>query len=277
MFKKRPMPSGPNAREFHTTIVTAHGDDPAKVATLAQLLSPLANVSRTVIEGDEHAFFDIAMSIAPSDIPPTGLAAAQRTKARRTRMRAFQQAVMQALQDLLHDNVQPEVNCSKGNLIRIASDIADSSDIVVLLGHPKLSAILGLRGPVLGKLLIKSKIATMFCPDTTACRRIIIPNTNIDVGLHAEQTLKHLAESFGVPICRLTIGTSDGTKQQPPTSSEQELYELLESHGSDDDLAIAKSLGIWLVVPRGVILGFCRFRTLRSMLRNWKGNCLVLP
>jgi hypothetical protein len=198
----------------------------------------------------------------------------------RTRWAEIQQTcneMIGILDERLPRNGRLEARYVGGPLNQMVPTLASMCEIVAIPHILKLAMKFRIRRPVLDSLLMSSNVPTLFCVDTSTCRRIVAVQVNASIGFMAGQILSCLAEGFGVPVYRWLMCKSDRKKLQPAETGKPELLGIPDDYELDDESVLAEQSGTWLVIPRRVVLCPFRFRWVGSKLRNWRGNCLVLP
>jgi len=141
----------------------------------------------------------------------------------------------------------------------------------------KLTMKSRIRRPVLDSLLVKSNVPTLFCVDAATCSKIVMVEIDAGIGFIARRMLSRLADVLGVPVNRWLIRKSNSEKPVSPGAGGPGSFGPDHDHESEDESILADQSGTWLVIPARVALCTFRLHCVRSILRDWQGNCLVLP
>jgi hypothetical protein len=269
------MSSDLGVRRIRVAIAVAPADDPTQAAEVAIALAGPPAFDLRIVGCRIPSVFDL-----PPSAPMTGMPMSVIEQYTRTRWAEIEQAcneIIGILNERLPRNARLEACYVDGPLNRMVRTLASMWDIVTIPHILKLAMKARIRRPVLDSLLVKSNVPTLFCADATTCRKIVVAHVDAIIGFMGGQILSRLAEGLGVPVYRWLICKSDRKKLQPPETGKPGLLGIPEDYELDDESVLADQSGTCLVIPRRAVLCPFRFRWVGSKLRNWRGNCLVLP
>ncbi len=264
-----------STQRIRVAIAVAPADDPTEAAEVAITLADIPALELGIVGCRIPSVFDL-----PPCAPMMGMPISEIEQYTRTRWAEIEQAcneIIGILDERLPRKIELEVCYVGGPLNQMLPTLASMCEIVAIPHILKPAMKFRIQRPVLDSLLIRAHVPTLFCVDTSTCRRIVAVQVNASIGFMAGQILSRLAEGFGVPVYRWLICKSDRKKPQPPETGRPELLGIPDDYELDDESVLAEQSGTWLVIPRRVVLSPFRFRWVWSKLRNWQGNCLVLP
>jgi hypothetical protein len=272
------MPSNQIVRKVQVAIAATPADDPAKVADLAIRLAGLASLDLKIVGCAIPSLFDLPPSAPMIGVPIPGFVMEQYRTCGRAEIQKVCNEIIVILDKGLPENAKPEIGYIDGPLNQIVPTLISTFEVLIIPHPLKLPAKFRIRRPALDSLLIKyKKVPILFCTDTSICRRIVIAQVDNCTNFQDEQILSRLADSFGAPVYRWPIYKSYRKKLQQRETKGQKSYGIPDNYEVDDDSVLAEQLGTWLVIPGHVVLCLFRFSWMRSILRNWQGNCLILP
>ncbi len=276
--KKREIISNNNIKQTQAVIVATTSDDPAKVVEVAIALRDNTDFDLTIAGCAIRSFSHLPFGAPVTGLSMPGFAAEQYIKYGHGEIQELCKKIIKALDEALPKDTKPEVSCIDGRSRQIVSTLASMFEIVIVPHYLKLPKKFRLRGPVLDTLLMKSKkVPTLFCVDCSICKRIVVAQVATGIGLQTEQILRCLADSFSAPVYQWFPVKSLGINWLQPEAQKGKLAGIPESFEVDEDSVFTNQVGTLLVVPGAVILSFLRFRSIRLLLSNWKGNFLILP
>jgi len=269
------MSSDESTQTIRIAVAVTHTDDPNRAAEVPTGLADDQAFELRIVGCRIPSVFDI-----PPSAPMIGMPTSVIEWYVRTRWAEIDQTcneIVGILGERLPKNAILEVRYVGGPLNQMIPTLASMSDIVVIPHILKLGMKSRIRRPVLDSLLVKSNVPTLFCADTTTCRKIVVVQIDAGIGFMARRMLSRLADGLGVPVNRWLIRKSNSRKPRSCGAGGPESFGTGQDHESDGESILADQSGTWLVIPARVVLCAFRFRLERSILRDWQGNCLVLP
>ncbi len=262
---------------IQAAIAVTPTDDPVKVADVAIRLVNLKDFDLKVVGCAIPSFFSLPPSSPMIGVPIPSFVMEQYNRSGRTEIQEVCNEIIGILDKRLAKDVKPEIDYIDGPLNQIVPTLVSTFDILIIPHPLKILTKFRILRPALDSLLIKyKKIPILFCVDTSICRRIVIAQINNCTNFQDEQILSRLADSVDVPEYRWFPGKSIRT-MLPSEAGQQELQKIHDISELDDDSVLADQLGTWLVLSNAVTLSFFKYRKIRSMLSDWRGNLILLP
>jgi hypothetical protein len=252
-------------------------DDPGEAAELAITLTVLPAFEVRIVGCGIPSVFDFPSSAPMMGIPMPGFVMEQYIKTGRAEIQETCDKVICILDKRLPRNVKPEVCYVDGPLNQLVPTLVSMCEVIAIPHHLELAMKFRIRRPTLDSFLIKSKkIPILFCVDSSTCRRIVVAQIDTYTEPQAQQALSLLAESFHVPVYRWFPKKCTG-RIPWPRSGAHTSSGIADSSEIDDESVLAEQFGTFLALPNVVTLAFFRHWKMWSVLRNWRGNIIVLP
>lgn len=271
------MTSNEKPGKIRAVIPVTSTDDPAKVAEIVIRLAKHADFDLEIVGCATLSLFDFPVAGPAIGMPIPSFAVKQSIRRVRVEIQDICNEVISILDKDSSTDIKLEVGYIDGPLNKIVPSLVSAFDVAIIPHRLKLAAKFRIRRPALDTLIMKSKkIPVLFCTDTSICWRIVAIQIDSGIDFQEEQILSRLASSLRVPIYQW-FPKQSVESVPPPEAGEQKLAGIPDSCELDDDSVFAGQNGTLLAVPREAILSLFKFHKLRLLLRNWKGNFLVLP
>jgi hypothetical protein len=269
------MSSRLSSQKIRVAIAVTTADDPTQAAEVAAKLASDPAFELRIVGCRIPSIFDLPPCATMIGMPMSVIEPYVRT--RWAEIEQTCNEMIGILDGRLPRNAGLEACYVGGPLNRMVPTLASMTEIVTIPHSLKLTTKSRIRRPVLDSLLVKSNVPTMFCADTTTCRKLVVVEIDAGIGFGARRILSRLADVLGVPVNRWLIRKSNSKKPVSLGAGGPESFGPGHDYESDDESILADQSGIWLVIPAHVVLHPFRFRQVQSVLCNWQQNCLVLP
>ena len=269
------------ADTIRAALITMPPDEPAQIAKLALMTHHQTNFILTILGCHLKSFLDLSPSPPFVGIPMVGLPLGLSAKTSQRSVQKLCKEIWKSLEYTTVEDSSLEVDYISGWQGTITKALKSAFDLIIFpyaFELPSMACLKRYSFSDLDTHLTKTKqVPALFCGEPVKWQRIIMLEANGERRFGDIAVMNYLQKFLGDTLLKEalknipTIGlhSDDLTEQK----SELEPFGFLNV----SKLPLEEQIDTVLVISSRVTCSVLRYRKLKSILKHWSGNVLVLP
>ena len=263
---------------IRAALVTMPPDEPAQIVKLALMIHHQTNFRLTILGYHQKSFLDLPPSGPFVGIPVVGPPVGLPVKSSQGAVQMLCKEIWKSLEHMTVEDSRLEVDYISGRQGTIVKILKSTFDLIIFPYAFEVPSLKQYAFSDIDTELIKTEhIPVLFCAEPIKWQRIIMLEANGEKRFGDIAVMNYLKKFLGETILEEAPKNMPtiGLHSDELTGEKSEL----ESFGFVDasKMSLKDQADTVLVVPSKVACSVLRYRKLKSILKNWSGNVLVLP